>query len=159
MNTFRAHVALALALALCATPVPAQPPGAKIVNMTRPVAQFSQAEAVLADALRKTDSAATDRMLAADFEMRDGAAPNEPIPRAQWLASKHPDASAEQMAVHEYGDVAVVSFVNRSEKPAGATYVVDVWQRQGADWKLAVRYQSALDAGKSRRDTKPTGKN
>ena len=64
------------------------------------------------------------------------------------------------MAAHDYGNVVVVSFVNRATKPAHATFVVDVWQKQGEDWKLAVRYQSQLSAGKaSSGDIKPTGKN
>jgi hypothetical protein len=131
----------------------------RIMTVTRQVAQFSQAEHALADALRKNDAAATDHLLAADFELRDGASPNQPTPRAQWITVAHPEANAEQMAVHDYGDTVVVSFVSRTDKPAGAAYVVDVWRKQGADWQLAVRYQTSLGATKTKRDTKPTGRN
>ena len=50
------------------------------------------------------------------------------------------------MAVHDFGDVAIVSF--RETAVAGATpggsarLVVDCWKRDGAAWKLAVRYVS-----------------
>ena len=155
MRTF-APILLVACCALLIGPSSAQ---GRIMTVTRQVAQFSQAEHALSDALRNADAAATDHLLAADFELRDGASPNQPTPRAQWIAATHPDAALEQMAVHDYGEVAVVSFVNRSDKPASAAYVVDVWRKQGTDWQLAVRYQAALQAGKVKRDTKPTGKN
>ena len=128
--------------------------------MTRQVAEFSQHERALAEALHNADRATSDHMLMADFELRDSAMPNQPTPRAQWLASAHPDTAAEQMAVHDYGDVAVVSFVNRADKPASAAFVVDVWHKQGTDWQLAVRYQSQINARKMRSGAiRPTGKN
>ena len=150
--------ALVLLTACCTLAGPSFAQG-RVMTVTRQVAQFSQAEHALADALRNADVAATDHLLAADFELRDGASPNQPTPRAQWIAAAHPDAAVEQMAVHDYGDVVVVSFVNRTDKPASARYVVDVWRRQGSDWQLAVRYQTALGATKAARPIKPSGKN
>ena len=163
MNAFRicACVTLAMAIGSFATASFAQTPaGGRVMTVTRQVAEFSQHENALADALRKADHATTERMLAADFEVRDSASPNQPTPRAQWIASAHPDTAAEQMAVHDYGDVAVVSFVNRADKPASAAFVVDVWHKQGTDWQLAVRYQSQINARKMRSGAiRPTGKN
>jgi hypothetical protein len=163
MNVFRICACLTLAMALgsfTATSSAQTPPGGRIMTMTRQVAEFSQKEHALADALHKADHASTDRLIAADFELRDSSALNQPTPRAQWIASAHPDAAAEQMAAHDYGDVVVVSFINRADKPASAAFVVDVWHKQGADWQLAVRYQSPLlSARKMRRgDIAPTGK-
>lgn len=154
-------MALAIALGASITTSHAQsPPGGRIMTVTRQVAQFSQQEHALADALHKADHATTDRLLAADFELRDSSAPNQPTPHAQWIASAHADATVEQMAVHDYGDVAVVSFVSRVDKPASVAFVVDVWHKQDTDWQLAVRYQSSMSARKMRSgDIRPTGKN
>ena len=163
MNIFRncACMTLAMAFGASITTSSAQtPPGGRIMTVTRQVAQFSQQEHALADALHNADHATTDRLLAADFELRDSATPNQPTPREQWIAATHPDAAAEQMAVHDYGDVAVVSYVSRADKPASAAFVVDVWHRQGTDWQLTVRYQSQISARKMRHgDIRPTGKN
>lgn len=155
-----ASLVLAALLGTLAMPSTAQPAGGRIMTVTRQVAEFSQHEHALADALRTVDHASIDHLLSADFELRDGAMATQPLPRAQWIAGKHADDAVEQMAVHDYGNVVVVSFVNRATKPARTTFVVDVWQKQGEDWKLAVRYQSQLASGKPRSgDIKPTGKN
>lgn len=163
MHLFQTCACLTIAVAIgaFASASSAQtPPGGRIMTVTRQVAQFSQQELALADALHSADQPTTDRLLAADFEVRDSSAPGQPTPRAQWIASKHSDAVAEQMAVHDYGDVALVSFVNRTYKPASAAFVVDVWHKLGADWQLAVRYQSQISARKLRGGSiRPTGKN
>jgi hypothetical protein len=44
------------------------------------------------------------------------------------------------MAVHDLGETAVVSFTRGNR--GGALFVVDVWRKQGSDWRLAVRYAS-----------------
>jgi hypothetical protein len=49
------------------------------------------------------------------------------------------------MAVHDYGEIAVVSFLQvraaRAKRdPARDVATVDVWKRDGERWKLAVRY-------------------
>jgi hypothetical protein len=163
MNALRmcACISLTMALGSLATSSFAQtPPGGRIMTVTRQVAEFSQHENALADALHKADHTAADRLLAADFEVRDSASPNQPTPRAQWMASAHPDTATEQMSVHDYGNVAVVSYVSRVDKPASAAFVVDIWHKQGTDWQLAVRYQSQISARKMHGgDIRPTGKN
>jgi hypothetical protein len=149
------------AASLSATPrSPANAPH-RVQVMTRQVLAFSQREQALADALGKSDHAATDRLLSADFEMRDGATAVQPVPRALWISSRS-SGMPEQMAVHDYGDVAVVSFVNNvtGSKAKSAAFVVDIWQKHGEDWQLAVRYQSQLDARSAPAgDIRPTGKN
>ena len=163
MNVFRICIPLILIAALgplTAVSSAQTPPGGRIMTVTRQVAEFSQREGALADAMRKADRAATDRLLAPDFELRDSSTASQPMPRAQWIAAKHIDDASEQMAVHDYGTVATVSYLVRASRPSRAMFVVDVWQKQGEDWKLAVRYQSQLPAGRMRSgDTPPTGRN
>ena len=132
----------------------------RVQVMTRQVLAFSQREQALAEALGKSDRAVIDRLLSPDFEMRDGAAAVQPVPRAQWISSRN-NSAPEQMAVHDYGDVAVVSFVNNviGSKSASTAFVVDVWQKHGEDWQLAVRYQSQLGKQAPAGDIKPSGKN
>ncbi len=162
MNRFAACLALSVwALASAAGAATEAPAGARIASVTRQVQAFSQREHALADALRKSDRAALDHLVAIDFEQRDGAAPLQPVPREQWLAANS-GAAPEQMAVHDYGETAVVSFVSnsRTAKAPAAAFVVDVWRKKGEDWQLAVRYQSlAVTNAKADGDIKPTGKN
>jgi hypothetical protein len=129
------------------------------VSMTRPMMVFAGLERQLADAVSARDKAATDSMLSQDFEFRPGAHPGEPTPRADWLA----DAAArgtgsDQLSVRDLGDATVVSFVMAMADHT-SSYVIDVWKKQGANWQLISRYQSALPAANPpTEDTAPTGK-
>jgi hypothetical protein len=144
---------LLLAVALVAPAVsaqsPARSPGSPghVVTKTRLVALFSELEEELSSAAERKDSPAAARRLAEDFELRSAAAPGEPVSREDWLAGFAADASRHvlrprQMAVHAYGDAAVVSFAARHEGAGGGAeaFVVDVWVKQGRDWQLGVRY-------------------
>ena len=57
--------------------------------------------------------AALEKMLTDDFELRTGASPGNPTPRAEWtrqaLAKTDRSARIEQMAVHDLGSHAIVS--------------------------------------------------
>src|SRR6266571_4257361 len=83
-------------------------------------------------------------MVRDDFELRTSAGPGRPVPRAEWirqsLAAPGPASSPSQMAVHDLGDTAVVSFLDRAAANRAQIFVVDVWRRDGAEWKLAIRY-------------------
>jgi hypothetical protein len=50
------------------------------------------------------------------------------------------------MAVHDLPDTMVVSFLLPAER-ATSLFVVDVWRRAGADWKLAIRYIAPAGTG------------
>ena len=52
-----------------------------------------------------------------------------------------PGGKINDMAVHDYGTIAIVSF--KQGAIGGTVFVVDVWRGQGTDWKLAVRYASS----------------
>jgi ketosteroid isomerase-like protein len=126
---------------------------------TRNVAIFTKLENALADAVQRHDTDALSHLVTDDFEIRSAPVPGVPTARdeaLQALTQLPPQPSAiGQMAVHEYGDLMVVSFVwKRGEGAAGAAagasqsfFVVDTWKRAGADWKVAVRYAAPLVDG------------
>ena len=136
---------LLLLAALLALPVLAQSPSqSRIQTVTRLVKTFHVLETKLAAEAAANDTKSLDATLDPAFEMRTADAPGAPIPRDEWLRNahaSHPGAlTIAQIAVHDFGDVAVVSFQETSSKPA--RFVVDCWKRDGAGWKLAVRYRS-----------------
>ena len=118
----------------------------RIPTVTRLVQLFTGLEATLSEAQSKGDAETLGNLLTDNFEMRIDASPGEPIPRAEWLKrvlEQRRAAQSEQMAVHDYGDIAIVSFLLKSEvtpKHSSAIFIVDVWRKAGADWKLATRY-------------------
>ena len=120
----------------------AQAPG-RIMTVTRTVKLFSALENQLDDALRAHDDAALAKLLAANFELRNGAEPGKPTPRAEWLAgSLPPQPQISQMAVHEYGTICVVSFLDTAQH----AFIVDVWSKTADSYALSVRYASVGSA-------------
>jgi hypothetical protein len=113
----------------------------RVPTVTRLVLLFSKLESELASAVQRGDAVAIDRMLADDFELRSGAMPGTPTPRAEWIRQSKRTAggSIGQMAVHDYGAAAVVSYAWRPA-PHHEVFVVDVWRKAGDAWKLSVRY-------------------
>jgi hypothetical protein len=146
----RATAALAAVALAAAAPVFAQPSG-RIPTVTRLVKIFSQLETRLVDSAHVQDTAVLDTMLAPDFEMRAGEMPGTPIPRDEWMRLARTSAQTQpqlaQMAVHDFGTVATVSFADTASRPP--RFIVDVWKRGGDGWKLAVRYQSDVTATKA----------
>lgn len=122
---------------------------------TRNVVIFTQLENSWIEAVQKHDTHALDQLLASDYELRSGNAPGVPTPRAeslkQSLDSPAFQSSIGQMAVHEYGDLMVVSFMWKIAAPQGAglaqnVFVVDTWKRAGDSWQVLVRYASPVDS-------------
>jgi hypothetical protein len=115
----------------------------RIPTVTRLVQLFSTLESELMTAVQKGDSTAIDKMLADDFELRSGAIPGTPTPRAEWLRHSHGQVAVpmEQMAVHDYGTAAVVSYLWKRGARHNI-FIVDVWGKSGDAWKLSVRYAS-----------------
>jgi hypothetical protein len=146
----RATAVLAgIALAVAA-PAFAQPSG-RIPTVTRLVKIFSELETRIVDSARAPDTTALDAMLDPGFEARLGDAPGTPIPRDEWMrlarASPETHPRFAQMAVHDFGTVAAVSFADTTR--SSSRFIVDVWKREGDGWKLAVRYQSDVTATKA----------
>ena len=127
----------------------------RIPSVTRLVQQFTQLEGKLAEALGKRDRTAVAGLLADDFEMRTAAMPGAPVPRDPWirqsLAEPVTPAIIEQMAVHDFGGLAVVSYA-RSDKAATPKagrdiFIVDIWKQDADDWKLTIRYAGPASKG------------
>lgn len=117
-------------------------------TLTRLVQLFLEQESRLNDAVAARDGTALDAMLTRTFEMRVGNRPGVPVPRADWvrqmLAENPAGFDLSQMAVHDKGGIALVSFLERrSDKPGEVFLVVDVWENQPDGWKLSVRYLSS----------------
>ena len=149
---------------ICAA-VPPQPSSARQVSMTRPMLIFFQLEQDLATAISKHDTAATDALLSADFELRPDQHPGEPTARADWLAGAAAQeiGAIEQLGVRDYGDVAIVSYVRTTPSANAATvarsYVIDAWTKSANNWQLITRYQSELPSNAvEQQDVAPTGK-
>jgi ketosteroid isomerase-like protein len=130
-------------------------PQARIPTVTRWVKVFTELELSLASSVRGRDDAALQKILADDFELRTGAMPGTPTPRAEFihqsLVTGDASFTIEQMAVHDLGDNAVVSFLQAARSggkrvPARDIFVVDVWKRSGDDWRLAIRYAGPAGA-------------
>ena len=64
------------------------------------------------------------------------------------------------MTVHDFGSLAVVSFISSVVPPAPAmsndVFLVDVWRNEDGRWQLQVRYQAPATPQPS--GPKPTGK-
>ena len=123
----------------------------RIPTVTRLVKAFMELESALESNIQAGNAAALEKTLTDDFELRTGALPSNPTPRAEWtrqaLAKPHRSAAIEQMAVHDLGNHAIVSFLETSSAggkrdPAKDIFVVDVWKRAGDQWQLAIRYAS-----------------
>jgi hypothetical protein len=74
-----------------------------------------------------------------------------PVSREDWQSAiaRGPvlDWAIEQMAVHDHGDLAVVSFL--MQPPPGASgaapvFVVDAWARAGDSWQLKTRHAAPV---------------
>jgi hypothetical protein len=146
-----------IALACLAAPASwAQQVRSQIPVVTRLVQIYSDAEQRLAAAVNRKDTGEIDRLVADDFELRSAANIGTPVPRADWLAQSFKEApltiSITQMAVHEYGDVRIVSFLmtrTDSAHRAAVFAVIDLWTQSGERSVLRVRYATAQPAESS----------
>lgn len=145
MKTRLVQLLLLIMAGLSAPALAAAPDGEqqRVPTVTRLVQLFSTLEGELMTAVQEGNATAIDKMLADDFELRSGPMPGTPTPRAEWLRHSHGQVAApiEQMAVHDYGTAAVVSYL---WKRGGRrdTFVVDVWRKSGDAWILSARYAS-----------------
>jgi hypothetical protein len=127
---------------------------------TRLVQTYTDLERHLADALDRRDSGEVDKLVAPDFELRSAAHPGTPTPRANWLAQSFKEpavpSTLEQMAVHDYGSIRVVSFLwKKSGEAARDIMVVDVWMASGETSILKTRYAAIVTGGNVPGDAPP----
>jgi hypothetical protein len=136
-----------LLLSLLELPAAAQDRASgRIPTVTRLVRIMTINEEALSSALEGSDQPAVERLLADDFEMRIGTAPATPVARDDWIrnALVHPGTAREreQMSAHEMGEFVVASFLERPAGGSPAIYVVDIWKKSGAEWKLSRRFSA-----------------
>jgi hypothetical protein len=147
IRTSRLLVGLFWLAALPAVSTPAiaadEPATGRVGTVTRLVKIFLDREEALSAAMRAGDAASLERTLTDDFELRAGARAASPVPRADFLKdvvqNRPASEAAGRMAVHDLGNVAIVSFV-QGDDAERAVFVVDIWRQSGPDWKLAIRY-------------------
>jgi hypothetical protein len=122
---------------------------------TRNVVTFTELEKNWIEAVQKHDTQALDKIVAPNYELRSAAAPGVPSARADSLKQSIElpafQSSIGQMAVHEYPDLMVVSFMWKIAAPQGTgiaqnVFVVDTWKRAGDSWQVVVRYAAPADA-------------
>jgi hypothetical protein len=152
-----------IAVAQDQAPTGGRPSGGRTETPTRGVVKYKAMERALLQAEQDKRQDATRQMVTEDFEVWS-AEKNEPTPRELWeqgwMSANISWFQIRNMAVRDFGSVAVVSFLldRRGEsngKPVTPTvFVVDIWQQQTG--KLAVRYISA--PGKPAAQLMPTGK-
>jgi hypothetical protein len=148
LKTLTAAIVLGCAVATLPA-AHAQDATGRVPTVTRLVKIFLDREGELLNAMRGRDAPAIERQLTDDFELRVGHRPGVPIPRVDFLSQIQSDATAgytiEQMAVHEIGTTAMVSFMLRPE-PGRARdgllplFVVDTWTGGIDNYRLRVRY-------------------
>lgn len=140
-------LSMTVSMLAASTPASADVMG-RIPTVTLLVKLFLDLEGKLIQAVDKRDTHTISNLLSDNFEMRVDAIPGNPVPRDAWLhqSFSEPESSStiEQMAVHDLGKIAVVSYLWKLQAAKSETerniFIVDVWKHEGEDWKLAIRY-------------------
>lgn len=142
----------------------------RIITATRQVTIFTGLEKQLLDAVQKKDKAAVQGMLTDDFAIYMPDA--DPLASEDWLDSiMSKDFVLQrfmirQMDVADLGTAAVVSYDRVQESSfagrndGGEFYVVDLWKKDGDNWKLAARHVAKIgsSAAMPKGPVRPTGK-
>ena len=137
-------------------------------TVTRLVQLFTGLETEWAEAVRRKDHAALERLLDDDYELRVSAQPGEPIPREEWLDTAMNrfglrSFSIGQMAVRDLRDVALVSFRYSQEADvdgrdqSGDFFVVDAWVRKDGAWRVKARYAGPVEERSAPGSSRKTG--
>lgn len=142
----------------------------RIITATKQVSIFTGLENQLLQAVQKKDKAAAQALLSDDLniEMPDA----DPLPGDDWLDSVTAkdytlkSFVVRQMSVIDLGTAVVVKFdrlheaVFKGQADSGEFFVVDLWKKDGDNWKLASRYVAKVssDASILKKPVKPTGK-
>jgi hypothetical protein len=150
---------------------PVRPPlNPRIVTATRQVTMFAAMEKQMLESVQKKDGAALHAMVTEEFEVH--------LPDADAMASEDwmdsvmsKDFSLNsfvirQMDVADLGNAAVVSYDRiqessfKGQSDGGEFYVVDLWKKDGDNWKLSDRYVSKVGSTPymPKGPVKPTGK-
>jgi ketosteroid isomerase-like protein len=156
MKPFLILVSLLIAAGSVLAEGQATAPGRTVPTKTLGVKIFSDLENEWLDAVHKRDREALNKIVAPRFELRSAAAPGTPTPREESLDQSLQlapfQSSIGQMAVHEYGDVMVVSFlwkIDAAKQTAlpRSVFVVDTWKRNQDSWQVVARYVAPVVEG------------
>jgi len=131
----------------------------KVQTTTRLVTIFTNLENQLMDAAAQNNSAGALHLLSEDFSQWTPQPPGSAFSREQWLqqaGSELTNFQIRQMAVKDLGQHAAASFVLLT--PDKAWFIVDIWQKDGGDWRLLERYQAPADRSQYPESPRPTGK-
>ena len=141
----------------------------RIITATKQVTMFTNLEMQFLKAVQKKDKAAVEAMLTEEFQIQMPDA--DPLAGDEWLEQVMAKDFTLQnygvrgMSVVDLGNAAVVTFERRQDatykgQPAnGEFFVVDVWKKDGENWKLANRFVSKTSsAAMPKAPPKPTGK-
>jgi len=142
----------------------------RIITATKQVSIFTEMENQLLRAIQKKDKAAAQAMLSDDLniEMPDA----DPLPGDDWLDSVMAkdytlkSFVVRQMSAIDLGTAVLLKFnrlqeaVLKGKADSGEFFVVDLWKKDGDNWKLANRYVSKVSSQPSvpKAPVKPTGK-
>lgn len=113
------------------------------------VKKYYEQEMQLLQAIDEKNSKYIEKTLADDFEVRKSNHPGNPISRDLWVSnqSKAPtnQASLQQIAVRELGDLRIVSFILTSvQRQVPESFIVDIWQEKNNTPLLMARYTSQI---------------
>lgn len=127
--------------------------GQRVPTVTRTVRMFTQIENDWIDAVQRRDRGALKDIVAVNFELRSAEAPGTPTPREESITHafqvKPFQSSIGQMAVHEYGEVLVVSFLWKLEVPKNGPlpqklFVIDTFKQIDGNWQAVARYTAPV---------------
>jgi hypothetical protein len=149
-----ASAVLAVCMALAGTVSAAQP---NTAHATRQGQVIQQLEESLLRAMRERNRGQLEHLLSDEFDMIVAQEPGNPVERDLWIASVTATPSSgwelEQVTVSDLGELAIASFLLRSTAGAAKlkppVFVVDVWRREDARWRLLSRHAALATGSRS----------
>lgn len=129
----------------------------------RLTADFTERENGFARAYRDKDIAQLERILAPEYALTVSARPDDPIPRAEWLAMiphynvRRFDIRGVQVrclkeTARGECELAAVSSINTQEADVGGEdrsgefFIVDIWAYRDGAWMVSARYSGRTEA-------------
>jgi ketosteroid isomerase-like protein len=142
----------------------------RIITATKQVTMFTDIEKRMLQAVQKKDKAALQTMITEDCTIHLPDA--DPMASDDWLDSIMnkefvlKSFIVRQMSVADLGTAMVVSYdrvqqsTYKGQNDGGEFYVVDLWKKDGENWKLSDRYVSKVGSTPfmPKGTVKPTGK-
>jgi hypothetical protein len=157
MKSASTGLILAVLLGLYLQNASAAPPSedaVRIPSVTRSVQAFSKLESEIITALKHKNQVKLAQLVDQNFDMQVASGSANFVARSEWLKASMAEAASytydiSDMAVRDLGQTAIVSFdwkpsesIKKGSSPE--IFIVDVWKKEGMDWKLAIRFASAL---------------